>query len=233
MVIVIQVDWLMIEIGLALGHDRHTIRKSRLLAALTKNGQNHLLGYQQQDAQEFFQFLSSIITKEEVGESLSLFDPFVLSIDGNVQDSYGIIGMKKLCWRPRKFPRNPFTGLLASRLVCQICGYQRPQKHDTFDNLSLFVPTNSSTSILALLRDYTTPEPVEGFICNKCSFIATRKKLKDRLKEFETSSTPSPSQSAKRKRRKLMSETRKQFELINSAIQGNNYEIDLVILLII
>lgn len=43
--------------------------------------------------------------------------------------------------RPRmRRPRNPFTGLAASKVSCLKCGYTAAIRHHTFDNISLTVP---------------------------------------------------------------------------------------------
>lgn len=43
--------------------------------------------------------------------------------------------------RPRRrSPKNPFTGLAASKISCMNCGYTAPIRHHTFDNISLTVP---------------------------------------------------------------------------------------------
>ncbi len=111
-------------LDLAIQRNQITIRPSELVHALSNvKGNRHLLGYQQQDAQEFFQHISTLTSNEDLNtnQALSLFDMSILEKSG---EPYGIFGREKLYWRPKTQKPSPFTGLLASNLTCERCGFR-------------------------------------------------------------------------------------------------------------
>ena len=111
-----------------------------------KSGSNrHLLGYNQQDAHEFFQVISSFVTQEEPvsihNAAGSLFDIEALYLKGKDTIEYFFYGTRCSTLRLNNLA-NPLKGLLASQITCLSCGYQTPLRHETFDNLSISVPTS-------------------------------------------------------------------------------------------
>ncbi|KAI9354791.1 hypothetical protein DFJ73DRAFT_623902 [Zopfochytrium polystomum] len=182
---------------------RRVLKPSEFIAALaaTSKGNRRLMCYEQQDAHELLQILSSSLTDEEAPGPplvLSLFDLDSLKAEApglplslKRADSKPVPppGKKTQLKRRRSrtlvaegftlFPnlpqnlRNPFTGLLAHSMSCLVCGYRPEVRHDTFDNISLAVPHASATSVQALLNSYVSHEDIEGYACARCILIAT------------------------------------------------------------
>ena len=123
-------------IDLAIQKNQITIRPSGLVHALSNvKGNRHLLGYQQQDAQEFFQHISTLTSNEDqnTNQALSLFDMSILEKSG---EPYGIFGKEKIYWRPKMQKPSPFTGLLASNLTCERCGFKVRSDNLTIKSLN-------------------------------------------------------------------------------------------------
>lgn len=143
------------------------------------------LGFEQQDAHELYQLISSHIqTEHETCQSAKcgcctgkkfqttgLGDIFDLgpSKDAVVGPGDG---------RQELRMRNPSLGLVGSRLRCEECGYETPVRHQTFDNLSLVPPYEPTITLSALLAFYTSPEYLDDVVCPRCSIKLTLEKLK-------------------------------------------------------
>jgi hypothetical protein len=181
---------------------KHVIhRTSGLVRALTGKGKRHLFGYQQQDAQEFFQHISSLVTGEEVLASVSsLFDLSGI-IPVSKDNPHTIYAGKPVTYRPILDDRNPFTGLLANKMVCLTCGYQYSLRLDTFDNLSIPVSTCSNLSLIAMIRNYSSSEIVE-YNCDKCSLAATISNLKEQEHNLKLDAPERPKHSPKSMKKK-------------------------------
>ncbi|EGF82876.1 hypothetical protein BATDEDRAFT_86340 [Batrachochytrium dendrobatidis JAM81] len=162
----------------------------------SKGNQNHLLGYQQQDAHELFQFVSSFLTKEEqpiVPHMISSFADISTLPQRLPLVNGAVLGnFIKACvsgnfvYLPRRvLMRSPLSGLLASRICCHQCGYKSPLRHDIFDNLSLTVPSVPSCTLERIIENYVRIESIHGYICDRCSLFATAKKLEQDLSRYE------------------------------------------------
>ncbi|KAJ3272790.1 hypothetical protein HDV01_005218 [Terramyces sp. JEL0728] len=229
------------NLALKFDHGKRALRPYVLTSALSGQGNRHLLGYQQQDAQEFFQHVSSLISVEgqkRTRMSLDIFAP----VDAGLKYYYA---GKECSMNRLSHGKSPLTGLLASRITCMQCGYKSPMKHDTFDNLSLTIPAQSGVSLKRLLRNYTSPEIIQGFICDKCSMLATKKSLqklqsKQPNESQKTPSAKSDTMKAKKKKKKknsakaisnipaipLTMDRESQLKFITSAISLENFEIE-------
>ncbi|ORE21131.1 cysteine proteinase [Rhizopus microsporus] len=164
----------------------------------------------QQDAHELFQIISSVLTAEEEIQykenATSLLDAatvksFTGDNDGNSNENFetssvSSFGTSASMWssfsvctvggslRPRRrSPRNPFTGLAATRVSCMNCGYTAPIRHHTFDNISLTVPQIPNCTLESCLSTYTKVDTLNDFQCRKCSLNAT---LESMMKELAT-----------------------------------------------
>ncbi|KAI9259331.1 hypothetical protein BY458DRAFT_440487 [Sporodiniella umbellata] len=172
----------------------------------------------QQDVHELFQIISSVLTNEEEVQykqnATSLLDAatikgFTIGNDTDYNNdsfetsSVSSFGTTASMWssfsvctvggslRPRRrSPRNPFTGLAASRISCVNCGYTAPIRHHTFDNISLSVPQTvkylfffwiSFCTLESCLNTYTKVDTLNDFHCRKCVLSAT---LESVLKEL-------------------------------------------------
>ncbi|RKP11960.1 hypothetical protein BJ684DRAFT_12187 [Piptocephalis cylindrospora] len=130
---------------------------------------NHILNADQQDAQEFYQILSSAL-----GTECDQCQPSHIS---------GLTDL--LCMPPPSRVhtgevRSPFIGLLASRLACTTCDYTEAIRHFTFDNLSCNIPSTYQATLGECLQDYVRLEPLEDARCRRCSLTATLTWLEER-----------------------------------------------------
>ncbi|KAI8920831.1 hypothetical protein DFJ77DRAFT_426150 [Powellomyces hirtus] len=158
-----------------------SLRPTDLMAALsaTNPSNRRLLCYDQQDAHELLLLVSSTISAEEAKtvRPLSLLDARNSSCDRNAVKGI-IYNGKRLERAPPAWIRNPLTGLSASAITCKTCRYSSGMRHETFDILSLAVPTGRRQWALEqLLNAYVAPENIHDYICDKCSLNATLKKL--------------------------------------------------------
>lgn len=187
-----------------------TYQPSELLNALSGKGNTHLLGYQQQDAHEFFQHLSSLLTTEDTPQDKGLMD-----LDGTM------ISRR----------RSPILGLLASQISCLQCGLRSTVRHDVFDNLSLSVPVGCSLNVHTLLVKYTEKEIINGYVCDKCSLLATRLRLEAMI-AMQPDTEPTnvkegtPGQAKKRKevRRKKRKKLETSLKLLVKIIDEGYYD---------
>lgn len=101
-----------------------------VLGALTMTrGSRRLMGYEQQDAHELFQAVTSSLVKEMEGVGTSgvgvvpLFQS--LPVEDEKRASFRVLrGKDSLQTKQDTELKFPFTGLLASRLSCVKCGYK-------------------------------------------------------------------------------------------------------------
>jgi ubiquitin C-terminal hydrolase len=164
-----------------------TLRTRELVMELGKEKKD-LFTYQQQDAQEFYQLLSFTITKQSTRVHLNGIG--VNSVLG-LEDSIPILFSGRKIHVEKRGKRSPLTGLLASRISCLQCRHQviqlnkSPWRHDTFDNLSIPIPDQNGCTLESLLKSYTKPEFIDGYVCEKCTFLATKmKKMKKSDREW-------------------------------------------------
>lgn len=75
---------------------------------------------------------------------------------------------------------NPFSGRLASELICQTCKEPRPIMHQNICNISLQISRTQSNmgeaksmTLIDCLRQYTESETIDEVDCPMCSYIAT------------------------------------------------------------
>ncbi|KAJ3099574.1 hypothetical protein HDU96_010674 [Phlyctochytrium bullatum] len=180
---------------------RRTLKPHGLIAALAaaKPGNRRLMCYEQQDAHELLQLITSTLTEEEVPgvpAAWSVLDLRVVRAeapDGRValmgkrrgegeggrREGVTVVRAGGVGVRPFRagVGRNPFTGLLHNTMTCTQCGYTSSVRHDTFDNISLPVPVKSQVTIEDLLHAYVLPESIHEYVCDKCSYVATARKL--------------------------------------------------------
>lgn len=118
---------------------RNSFRPVDIVAALSSN--RRIISREQQDAQEFFQLVSSAMETE--GQQIAKTE----SLGGGLKDLLGASTMKSVI-QIKKNPmvtsttmmENPLTGLLANRLSCMQCGYTSAIRHFSFNNIQLNVP---------------------------------------------------------------------------------------------
>ncbi|KAI9482762.1 MAG: hypothetical protein EXX96DRAFT_555524 [Benjaminiella poitrasii] len=167
----------------------------------------------QQDAHELFQIISSVLTSEEEIQykemAPSLLDAATLrdfTMNGDIDpnndnfetSSISSFGTTASMWSSfsvctvgghlrarRRSPRNPFTGLAASKISCMNCGYTAPIRHHTFDNVSLNLPLTTNCTLESLLETYTKVDILNDYQCRKCTLIATLEAMNQELMNVE------------------------------------------------
>ncbi|KAI7899852.1 uncharacterized protein BX663DRAFT_459516 [Cokeromyces recurvatus] len=163
-----------------------SFRPLDIITALSSN--RRIINREQQDAQEFFQLVSSAIDTE--GQKV------VKSLDN---------GLRVLLQKHQHMNtlENPFIGLLANRLSCMECGYTSAIRHFSFNNIQLNVPNRYTTSLEECLSQFTSIEYLQDASCRRCSFVTTIKAL---TAEIETLKQQSKRQSNKKKKRELLTQ---------------------------
>jgi ubiquitin carboxyl-terminal hydrolase 1 len=99
---------------------KSAILPDQLVTAISRH--HHVINHEQQDAQELFQIISSSLELEQQdtlklqSSNAGLRDLLLAKSSANIIPAKPSNSIKKTF-------RNPFTGLLASRLSCSQCGY--------------------------------------------------------------------------------------------------------------
>jgi ubiquitin carboxyl-terminal hydrolase 1 len=129
---------------------RSSFRPVDIVTALSSN--RRIISREQQDAQEFFQLVSSAIDTE--GQKIAKTELLGGGLKELLHHS-SLKGVIRPEWTTKnKFKsitnnhtatvaanlENPFTGLLANRLSCMQCGYTGAIRHFSFNNIQLSVP---------------------------------------------------------------------------------------------
>ncbi|CCF56126.1 hypothetical protein KAFR_0A06910 [Kazachstania africana CBS 2517] len=184
--------------------------KTNKLLKTMSNGPNKniILGYDQEDAQEFFQQILSDLEKNikkpstekkeernNIKES-DLPDDALLGQDdlnnvGTVYIPTEQIEPNSVLENPDQKLYSPFKlitpldGITAERIGCLTCGENGGIRYSVFSGLSLNLPSeslNQSTLKLSeLLNEWVKPEIIEGVECNRCSLNAVRSHLQDQI----------------------------------------------------
>lgn len=141
-----------------------------VLKALSSHG--WIIPSEQQDAHEFFHALSSTLD-DEMGELpgvMNLSDVAIVEKNDVNEDKSLVHRNKVPLRRDCNKPHLPFHGLLASQLVCKQCGTKCPVKFDSYDSLSLSLPSTFQVglSLEDLLRTFVCSEIVDSVECNGC-----------------------------------------------------------------
>ncbi|CAI4057429.1 ubiquitin-specific protease UBP1 SKDI_04G1240 [Saccharomyces kudriavzevii IFO 1802] len=191
--------------------DKPYFKTNRLLKAMSKSPRkNILLGYDQEDAQEFFQNIlaelesnvkslnSETLDTTPTAKSDLPDDALVGQRDldrvGTVYipteqiDPNSILHDKSIKnFTPYKL-MTPLDGITAERIGCLQCGENGGIRYSVFSGLSLNLPNENIGSTLKLsqlLSDWSKPEIIEGVECNRCALTAAHSHLLGQLKQFE------------------------------------------------
>jgi len=144
---------------------------SDVMQALQTNG--WVISPDEQDAHEMFHVLMETLSEEAVpcSRNLSLFDMNGLEeskiLPSNEAISRADVGLHQLA-KPEV--EQPFRGLLASQLKCKRCAHKCAVKYDSFDSLSLSLPSQciGSLTLDHLLKRFVMSESVDDVVCDKC-----------------------------------------------------------------
>lgn len=121
---------------------RTSFRPVDIVTALSSN--RRIISREQQDAQEFFQLVSSAMDNEgqQIAKTGLLgggLKDLLNGLSGRVGNG-SVIGLENSSAKLDHALENPFTGLLANRLSCMKCGYTGAIRHFSFNNIQLSVP---------------------------------------------------------------------------------------------
>jgi len=157
---------------------KSAILPDQLVSAISSH--HHVINHEQQDAQELFQIISSSL---EMEQQKTLKKP---SSNAGLRDlllsksSANIIPAKRFNPSNQSY-RNPFTGLLASRLSCSECGYTEAIRHFSFDNIQLTLPNSYNVPLDDCLSSFVEMETLDDVSCRSCSLKATAKRLQEEI----------------------------------------------------
>ncbi|ODQ59073.1 hypothetical protein WICANDRAFT_17576, partial [Wickerhamomyces anomalus NRRL Y-366-8] len=196
----------------------HDYKTNPMLKTMTKTpNKNFLMGYNQEDAQEFFQSIlselesdfkkihssntttnktepvltSSLPSDTTHGiDNLGYIGPVYIpssQIDPNLQDSQ---------LKSTRFNLlTPVDGLSAERIGCLQCGEMGGIRYSVISGLSLNLPPDNynALKLTDLLTKWIEPEIIEGVDCNRCALNSVLQYQQDQLSTLEakeqTSST--------------------------------------------
>lgn len=195
--------------------DRPYFKTNTLLKTMSKApNKSIILGYDQEDAQEFFQTIlseleknvkslygksskdaeapvqfdqlpeDSMVGQERLGEMGTVYIP-TEQIDPNCVLAHE----NKSLYSPFKLI-TPLDGLTAERIGCLQCGENGGIRYSVFSGLSLNLPSENLGSTLKLselLREWIKPEIIEGVECNRCALNAVLEHLEKTLIQYEGS----------------------------------------------
>jgi hypothetical protein len=95
-------------------------------------------------------------------------------------------------------------------------------RHETFDNLSIPVPTNTSvSSVILLLKKYLAPEMINGYICDKCTTLYAQKQIQSQIQSQSIKKSPKKAKKAPL----ILDDLQKKLNLVNGAIELQNYDL--------
>ncbi|KAL9980983.1 hypothetical protein ACROYT_G009632 [Oculina patagonica] len=142
-----------------------------VLNALISHG--WVIPTEQQDAHELFHVLSSTLEDEmdEPAGVMNLSDIATVETHDDSTDDKSMVHRNKVpLTKDCNKPHLPFHGLLASQLVCKQCGTKCPVKFDSYDSLSLSLPTTFQMGLALedLLRMFVCSETVDSVECHGC-----------------------------------------------------------------
>jgi ubiquitin carboxyl-terminal hydrolase 1 len=160
-----------------------SISPIRLMRAL--NQVKSMFNMSQQDAQELFQLVSSVLVKEK-SDLFRELNPLRPSLSNILSDSLpsGFQGLGQTYipfGNVSKLKRYPLEGILASRFACVECGYCTGIRHFPFDNLTLTLPQKRHVELAEVLQDFTQLEDISGATCRRCSLNRTAEEICQKL----------------------------------------------------
>ncbi|PHZ07232.1 cysteine proteinase [Rhizopus microsporus ATCC 52813] len=175
---------------------RTSFRPTEIVTALSSN--RRITNREQQDAQEFFQLISSALDTE--AQRVVQYTRFgggfkeLLSVDSQGQRGSshawlgrGLKGLVNPVIKRKEF-ENPLTGLLANRLSCLKCKYTGAIRHFSFNNIQLNLPNKYTATLEECLSRFTDIEYLQDASCRRCSFIATIETLEQEIARLKKNS---------------------------------------------
>ena len=218
------------------GNRAPTYKTKDLLRVMKDSPNKHLfLGYNQEDAQEFYQNLMKQVEKEctdltklqnmEVlpGDDSAESKEMEISDQKNekkVSEKYvplpenSITGLDSLGYlgnvyvpvsqidpadtenEEKYLPYRlitPVDGLQCDRIGCVECGEMGGIRYSVTSGLALNLPMDGATrnrfTLGELISEFCKPDVIDGVECNRCSLVAVRENLAERLQNLEQNET--------------------------------------------
>lgn len=192
-------------------NEKPYFKTNKLLKTMTKTPhKNMLLGYDQEDAQEFFQNILAELEKNV--KSLYTEEPNKKPVPEENLPEDALIGQahlnrvgtvyipteqidpnivldksKKRYYSPFKLI-TPLDGITAERIGCLQCGENGGIRYSVTSGLSLNLPSDSigtSIKLTDLLNEWVKPEIIDGVECNRCALEAVHEHLVGQLKQYQ------------------------------------------------
>ncbi|XP_030647376.1 ubiquitin carboxyl-terminal hydrolase 30 isoform X2 [Chanos chanos] len=138
----------------------------------------HISSFEEQDAHELFHVLTSSLEEERDRRPrvTHLFD--MQSLEGSLESSEKSITCRSRgplhpipsLWRTQ----HPFHGRLTSYMACKHCELQSPVRYDSFDSLSLSIPSPQWGRPVTLdhcLQHFISSETIKEVECENCTKV--------------------------------------------------------------
>ncbi|XP_056384779.1 ubiquitin carboxyl-terminal hydrolase 30 isoform X2 [Hyla sarda] len=145
--------------------------------------------FEEQDAHELFHVLTSSLEDERDHQPhvTHLFDVNTLELPQSTDRQIHCRTQGVLNPIPRQWKsQHPFHGRLTSNMICKHCQHQSPMRYDTFDSLSLSIPSASWGRAMTLdncLQHFISVECVKDVVCENCTKIQAQEKTTEQLVE--------------------------------------------------
>lgn len=150
----------------------HTYSTSEVIRAL--GAEDRWSGYDQEDAQEFFQMILLGLEKEvkpaEMASASGTVTPVIRGSD---------IKANTLPAKPTLL--TPFDGVLSTRVGCLRCGEMEGIRQTTVSSIDLSLQDTNDCDLEDLLDQYCEMETISGVECYRCSLNEYREELKKRV----------------------------------------------------
>ncbi|KAG8194951.1 hypothetical protein JTE90_021412 [Oedothorax gibbosus] len=131
-----------------------------------------IISHEEHDAHELFHVLTTTVEEEllTLNPVLSLLDTKKLEKEKNEVTN---ISTKPINPPLKTLPMKlafPMRGLLVNELKCNSCNYKYPVKYDTFDSISLVIPSPNSGKLTLhdLLLKFISCENIQDAVCDVC-----------------------------------------------------------------
>lgn len=135
----------------------------------------HISSFEEQDAHELFHVLTSSLEEERNRQPkvAHLFDMLSLESLPDLEKTLQCRsrGPVHPIPSPWKF-QHPFHGRLTSNMACKLCKQQSPVRYDSFDSLSLSIPSpqwGRSVSLDHCLQHFISSETIKEVECENCT----------------------------------------------------------------
>lgn len=172
----------------------HTYSTGDLIRALGNESRWH--GYDQEDAQEFFQAVLLKLEKEqqEKEKSEKAAEDAAAAVDGTATGAAnGTNGDSRTSTResspaskPPAKPVTPFDGMFATRVGCVKCGEMEGIRKGVLSSVDLSLQNvNGGVGLEELLAEYCIMETIPGVECYRCSLVEYQEELKRKAGETE------------------------------------------------